>query len=151
MPERAKQPQPVLKDRFTRTHWLGYPSSAVRIIRFTTADNVGHALTTRINSGSVSATDITRSQLFSTTSVATICATTFRKPLFSRCLHRSTEPRAEARIDGDSVVCSHPDVKEPVAIRYGFCMNPAVAKLYNRDGLPASLFQTDEWLAKPVT
>ncbi len=52
---------------------------------------------------------------------------------------------AEARIEGDSVVCSHPDVKEPVAIRYAFSMNPAGANLYNRDGLPASPFRTDEW------
>ncbi len=52
---------------------------------------------------------------------------------------------AEARIDGDSVICSHPDVKEPVAIRYAFSMNPSGANLYNHDGLPASPFRTDEW------
>lgn len=52
---------------------------------------------------------------------------------------------ANASIDGDSVVCSHPDVKEPVAIRYAFSMNPAGANLYNHDGLPASPFRTDEW------
>jgi sialate O-acetylesterase len=51
----------------------------------------------------------------------------------------------EARIDGDSVICSHPDVMEPIAIRYAFSMNPAGANLYNRDGLPASPFRTDEW------
>lgn len=52
---------------------------------------------------------------------------------------------AEARIDGDSVVCTHPDVPEPVAVRYAFSMNPDGANLYNRDGLPASPFRTDKW------
>lgn len=52
---------------------------------------------------------------------------------------------AEARIDGDSVVCSHPEIAAPVAVRYAFMMNPAGANLYNRDGLPASPFRTDDW------
>ena len=52
---------------------------------------------------------------------------------------------AEARIEGDSVICSHPDVKEPVAVRYAFSTNPAGANLYNRDGLPASPFRSDDW------
>jgi sialate O-acetylesterase len=52
---------------------------------------------------------------------------------------------AEARIDGETVVCSHPDVAAPVAIRYAFSMNPAGANLYNRDGLPASPFRSDDW------
>ena len=52
---------------------------------------------------------------------------------------------AEARIDGDTVVCSHPEVPAPAAVRYAFSMNPAGANLYNRDGLPASPFRTDDW------
>jgi len=52
---------------------------------------------------------------------------------------------AEARIDGDSVICSHPDVNEPVDVRYAFSKNPTWANLYNRDGLPASPFRTDDW------
>lgn len=52
---------------------------------------------------------------------------------------------ANATIDGDSIVCTHPDVKEPIAVRYAFSMNPAGANLYNREGLPASPFRTDEW------
>lgn len=52
---------------------------------------------------------------------------------------------ADATIDGDSVKCSHPEVKSPVAIRYACSMNPAGANLYNRDGLPASPFRTDDW------
>jgi sialate O-acetylesterase len=52
---------------------------------------------------------------------------------------------ADARIVGDTVVCTHPDVPAPVAVRYAFSANPAGANLYNRDGLPASPFRTDDW------
>jgi len=52
---------------------------------------------------------------------------------------------AKAAIDGDTVVVSCPEVKEPVAVRYAFSMNPEGANLYNKDGLPASPFRTDEW------
>jgi sialate O-acetylesterase len=52
---------------------------------------------------------------------------------------------AEARIDGASVVCSHPDVTNPVAVRYAYSMNPQSANLINRQGLPASPFRTDSW------
>jgi sialate O-acetylesterase len=52
---------------------------------------------------------------------------------------------AEATIDGDTVKCTHPAVKSPVAVRYACSMNPAGANLYNRDGLPASPFRTDDW------
>jgi sialate O-acetylesterase len=52
---------------------------------------------------------------------------------------------AEARIDGNTVVCTHPEIPEPVAVRYGFSMNPAGANLYNRAGLPASPFRSDDW------
>lgn len=52
---------------------------------------------------------------------------------------------ANARIDGKTVVVSHPDVPVPVAVRYAFSNNPVNANLYNTDGLPASPFRTDEW------
>lgn len=52
---------------------------------------------------------------------------------------------AEATIDGDDVVVSSPQVSEPVAVRYAYSMNPAGANLYNREGLPASPFRTDDW------
>ncbi|MEM6645440.1 MAG: sialate O-acetylesterase [Bacteroidota bacterium] len=51
---------------------------------------------------------------------------------------------ADARIDGDRVVVSSPDVSAPIAVRYGWANNPAV-NLYNADGLPASPFRTDDW------
>jgi len=52
---------------------------------------------------------------------------------------------ANARIDGKTVVVSHPDIPVPVAVRYAFSNNPVQANLYNADGLPASPFRTDEW------
>jgi sialate O-acetylesterase len=51
---------------------------------------------------------------------------------------------AEARIDGDTVVVSSPEVKRPVAVRYGWAGNPSVS-LFNRAGLPASPFRSDDW------
>ena len=52
---------------------------------------------------------------------------------------------ADATIDGDTVVVSSKEVKKPVAVRYGFTMNPANANLYNKDGIPALPFRTDDW------
>jgi sialate O-acetylesterase len=52
---------------------------------------------------------------------------------------------ADAAIVGGTVVCTHPDVPAPVAVRYAFSTNPAGANLYNRDGLPASPFRSDDW------
>ncbi|MGC8784903.1 MAG: sialate O-acetylesterase [Armatimonadota bacterium] len=51
---------------------------------------------------------------------------------------------AEARIEGNTVVVSSPQVPEPVAVRYAWADNP-VCNLYNRAGLPASPFRTDDW------
>jgi len=52
---------------------------------------------------------------------------------------------AEALIEGDTVVCSCPEVPSPVAVRYAWAINPDGANLYNQDGLPASPFRSDEW------
>ena len=52
---------------------------------------------------------------------------------------------ADAKIVGDQVVLSSGAVKTPVAARYAFTMNPADANLYNKEGLPASPFRTDNW------
>ncbi len=52
---------------------------------------------------------------------------------------------ADARILGANKVQVWSDkVKEPVAVRYGWAENPVVT-LYNRDGLPATPFRTDDW------
>lgn len=47
-----------------------------------------------------------------------------------------------ARIDGDTVVVSSPDIANPAAVRYGWANNPT-CNLYNKEGLPASPFRTD--------
>lgn len=52
---------------------------------------------------------------------------------------------AEARIDGATVILSCPLVSAPVAARYAFAANPEGCNLYNREGLPASPFRTDDW------
>lgn len=53
---------------------------------------------------------------------------------------------AKARIDGNTVVVSADDVKAPVAVRYAHRANPmGDCNLYNREGLPASPFRTDDW------
>ena len=51
---------------------------------------------------------------------------------------------AEARIDGDTIVVSSGKVKTPVAVRYAWDADPN-GNLFNRSGLPASPFRTDEW------
>ena len=51
---------------------------------------------------------------------------------------------ADATIDGDTVVVSSADVAQPVAVRYAWANNP-VCNLYNKEGLPASPFRTDDW------
>ena len=52
---------------------------------------------------------------------------------------------ADAVIDGTRVTVSSPAVKQPVAVRYAYQKNPDGANLYNREGLPASPFRTDDW------
>ena len=53
---------------------------------------------------------------------------------------------AEAVIDGNDVVVSSKDVPAPVAVRYAFRDNPmGDCNLYNKEGLPASPFRTDNW------
>ena len=51
---------------------------------------------------------------------------------------------ADARIDGDTVVVWSDQVPHPLAVRYAWADNP-VCNLYNKAGLPASPFRTDEW------
>jgi len=46
---------------------------------------------------------------------------------------------------GKTVVVSCPEVPKPIAVRYAFSMNPEGSNLYNKEGLPASPFRTDNW------
>lgn len=47
-------------------------------------------------------------------------------------------------VDGNKVVVSAESVKDPVAVRYGWANCPVV-NLWNKDGLPASPFRTDDF------
>jgi len=51
---------------------------------------------------------------------------------------------ADAAIVGDTVVVSSKDVAKPASVRYAWSNNPE-CNLYNKEGLPASPFRTDEW------
>jgi hypothetical protein len=51
---------------------------------------------------------------------------------------------ASARIEGEKVIVSSTEVKEPVAVRYAWEPNPD-GNLVNGAGLPASPFRTDDW------
>ncbi|MEO2127166.1 MAG: sialate O-acetylesterase [Christiangramia sp.] len=52
---------------------------------------------------------------------------------------------ANARIEGDKIVVFSPKISHPVAVRYAWANNPENANLYNKEGLPASPFRTDDW------
>lgn len=51
---------------------------------------------------------------------------------------------AQAEIKGDTVIVWSEKVKEPVAVRFAWKRIPE-PNLYNKAGLPASPFRTDEW------
>jgi sialate O-acetylesterase len=51
---------------------------------------------------------------------------------------------ANAKINGDSVIVSCDAVKNPVAVRYAWANNPE-CNLYNKKGIAASPFRTDDW------
>jgi sialate O-acetylesterase len=51
---------------------------------------------------------------------------------------------ADAKVEGDSVIVSSPEVQKPAAVRYDWANNPQ-GNLYNKFGLPAEPFRTDKW------
>nr|WP_232793834.1 sialate O-acetylesterase [Siphonobacter sp. SORGH_AS_0500] len=51
---------------------------------------------------------------------------------------------AQARIEGDQVVVWSDEVLNPQYVRYAWADNPVHANLYNKEGLPASPFRTDQ-------
>lgn len=54
----------------------------------------------------------------------------------------------DARIEGNEVVVSSDRIQNPVAVRYAWTGSPVEsnnANLYNKEGLPASPFRTDNW------
>jgi sialate O-acetylesterase len=52
---------------------------------------------------------------------------------------------AKACLEGNEVVVWSEEVKNPVAVRYGWAINPDDVNIYNKEGLPASPFRTDTW------
>jgi lysophospholipase L1-like esterase len=56
---------------------------------------------------------------------------------------------ADAKIEGRTVVVHSDGIAEPVAVRYAWWDDPQGCNLYNKEGLPASPFRTDDW--PPVT
>lgn len=52
---------------------------------------------------------------------------------------------ATATIDGDAVVLTSEQVAKPIAVRYAWASQHPWANLFNKDGLPAQTFRTDDW------
>ena len=45
--------------------------------------------------------------------------------------------------DKDTIAVSHPDIANPTVVRYAWSENAESANLYNKEGLPASIFTTE--------
>jgi sialate O-acetylesterase len=54
---------------------------------------------------------------------------------------------ADAKVDGNTVLVWSDKVAKPVAVRYAWADYPD-CNLYNKEGLPASPFRTDDWPRK---
>ena len=53
---------------------------------------------------------------------------------------------AKARVEGDLVRVWAEGISKPKSVRYAWAMNPSARNLlYNREGIPASPFRTDDW------
>ncbi|MBW6535673.1 MAG: sialate O-acetylesterase [Mariniphaga sp.] len=52
---------------------------------------------------------------------------------------------AKAKIKGNKIIVWNSEVKKPVAVRYAWADNPEDANLFNKEGLPATPFRTDNW------
>lgn len=53
---------------------------------------------------------------------------------------------AKASIEGNKVIVSSKDVPSPLYVRYAWASSPVDPNLYNKEGLPASPFRTDNFL-----
>ena len=51
---------------------------------------------------------------------------------------------ATGKIKGDKLIVESKEVKNPVAVRFGFT-EIAMPNLFNSNGLPVSPFRTDKW------
>lgn len=52
---------------------------------------------------------------------------------------------AQAKIKDDKIIVYSDKIAKPAAVRYAWGNNPDDANLYNKEGLPASPFRTDDW------
>ncbi|ANI89617.1 9-O-acetylesterase [Arachidicoccus ginsenosidimutans] len=52
---------------------------------------------------------------------------------------------AKAKIENNKVIVWNDTISNPVAVRYAWANNPMGCNLYNKEGLPASPFRTDDW------
>lgn len=48
-------------------------------------------------------------------------------------------------VDDKTVVVYSEEISNPVSVRYGWANNPDDVNLYNKEGLPANPFRTDDW------
>jgi sialate O-acetylesterase len=55
---------------------------------------------------------------------------------------------ANAKIEKNRVIVWSDTILKPVAVRYAWAANPAGSNLYNKEGLPASPFRTDDWITQ---
>jgi sialate O-acetylesterase len=51
---------------------------------------------------------------------------------------------ANAKIEGDKIIVWNEEIENPVQVRYAWADNPRGDNLYNKEGLPASPFQTEK-------
>lgn len=51
---------------------------------------------------------------------------------------------AEVRIEGNHVILTNKQIKNPVAVRFAFS-NTAIANIFSKEGLPVDPFRTDNW------
>lgn len=51
---------------------------------------------------------------------------------------------ADVKIEGDHVILSNKQIKNPVAVRFAFS-NTAIGNIFNKAGLPVNPFRTDKW------
>ncbi len=52
--------------------------------------------------------------------------------------------KADVKVNGEKLIVYNDQIKNPVAVRYAWS-NTAEATLFNKIGLPASTFKTDDW------
>ncbi len=51
---------------------------------------------------------------------------------------------ATSRLDGNTIIVWNKEIKNPVAVRYGFTNN-ATPNVFSKAGLPVNTFRTDDW------